>query len=184
VSLVCSRFPRRSGVATRTSTSSSREVAPRPESSVVAGDALGSSRIDGVEAQVASVRLRPSDSIKVDPSCIVSVPLGVEVRPIYGAPQLIQQQAAQQSGGLFARLRESAPPAPTEPTAPILAEIVLQPGHAMPADSVQLAPVTVSKLHTIQLAEYGQELYIARGAFLASAVTVKSVDEQSQTDVR
>lgn len=115
-------------------------------------------------------------SLQVDPSCIISVPLGVEVRPMYGAPQPIvqQQPAAPSGGGFLARLREKQT-ASTQQQAPadavMLAEVLLQPGHAMPADSVQLGPVTSSRLHTLDLAEYGHEMYIARGAFLAGATT-------------
>jgi len=124
--------------------------------------------------------LNSSESIKVDPSCIISVPLGVEVRPIYGAPQLIQQQqsttAPASGGGLFARLREAQrTPSPSEEAQnnPVmLAEVILQPGQPIPQDAVQLGPVTSSKLHTVNLDDFGNEMYIAKGAFMASSSTV------------
>lgn len=130
---------------------------------------------------MAHIRLlSDQDSIKCDPSSIISVPLGVEVRPIYGAPQLIPQaqpaSPAPSTGGFLSRLRE-AKSAPTsvqpELTAPILAEIILQPGQRMPEhDSVQLGPLTSSKLQTINVADYGGELFISKSAFLASSATV------------
>lgn len=164
-----SRFPRRARPGSAAAISA---VAPRASHEV--GDVLAGSTISGTEAQVASVRLSPNSSIKVDPSSIISVPLGVEVRPIYGAPQLIRQEApAPASGGLFSRLREAAPTAPSEPEPAMLAEVMLQPGVQPPADAVQLGPVTSSKLHTIQLDDFGNEIYIARGSFLAGSITAK-----------
>jgi hypothetical protein len=95
---------------------------------------------------------------------------------MYGAPQPLQQQEQPQSsgGGFLSRLRERTPQPTQQPAADavMVAEIVLQPGHAMPADSVQLGPVTSSKLHTLDMDEYGGEMYLARGAFLAGSTSV------------
>lgn len=163
----CSRFLRRTGIARS-------NVAVRETASPASGDVVAASKIEGSDSQIAAVRLTPSQSIKVDPSAIVMVPLGVEVRPIYGAPVPIQQeQPAQASGGFLSRLREAPKSQQQAPDALVLAEILLQPGHAMPADSVQLAPVTSSKLQTLHLTDYGNEMYIARGAFMAGSVTAK-----------
>lgn len=70
-------------------------------------------------------------------------------------------------------MREAPRPAAPTSDALILAEILLQPGHSMPpAESVQLGPVTSSKLQTLNLRDYGNELYISRGSFFAGSSTV------------
>jgi len=175
---VSSRFNRRAPTS-----GSSSAVATRPSSDV--GAPLAGVTIEGADAQVAAVRLRPNQSFKVDPSAIISVPQGIEVRAVLGAPQQeqpqmqYQQQQQQPSGvgGLLSRLR-NAPPQEQQmqqaaPSAPMLAELALQPGQSMPEDSVQLGPCTAAKLHTLSLDEYGGEMYIARGSFLAAPSTVK-----------
>jgi len=157
---------------------SSTAVTRRPESAL-ASDALAHAKIDGADAQVARVNLTPSDSLKVDPSAIIAVPNGVEVRPIYGAPQRIpepEQQQQPNQGGFLSRLRERTPaasaPAPNQLTAPMLAEVLLYEGQPATVEPVQLGPATASKLHTINLAEFGHEMFISRSAFLASASSV------------
>lgn len=158
-----------------------------PPQSSLADPLLSTIKIEGTDSQVALIQLRNSNqSIKVDPASIVSIPSGVEVRPIYGAPQPIQTatpaaaqpQQQQQSGGFFSRFSSQqqapAPPPPQQQqiTCPILAEVVLQPGQPAPTDPVQLSAVTTSKLFPVNLDDFGGELYIARGSFLASSATV------------
>ena len=164
-------------------------MATRPSSDV--GAPLAGVTIEGADAQVAAVRLRPNQSFKVDPSAIISVPQGIEVRAVLGAPQDQQQMQYQQQqqqqqqpasgvGGLLSRLRNDPSPQQQQmqqaaPTAPMLAELALQPGHSMPAEPIQLGPATAAKLHTLSLDDYGGEMYIALGSFLAAPSTVKSV---------
>lgn len=137
------------------------------------------------------MRLRPGSAFKVDPGSLIFVPQGVEVRATYGAPQAQtpyqpqpqQQQATGGVGGMLSRLRSApAPPPPQQqqaPTAPMLAELSLQSGHSMPADSILLGPSTAARLHTVSLDSFGGEAYIQRGTFLAapSSVQIHSVDE-------
>ena len=159
-------------------------------SNAVTSAPLAGVRIEGEEAQVAQVRLRPGVAFKVDPGSIISVPQGVEVKAIYGAPQApqpvvqVQQQQQQATGGvggLLSRLRNAPPPQQelqqeeVAPTAPMLAELSLQPGQTMPEESIQLGPSTAARLHTVSLDEFGGEIYISRGSFLAAPATVKSV---------
>ena len=186
-----SRFPRKpvsTGTALATRSPSDVATASTPPTGV---------RIEGEDAQVAHVRLKPNMAFKVDPASLISVPQGVEVRAVYGAPQpqmerqqhyQQQQQQQQQSsgvGGFLSRLR-SAPqqqpqpqPIEQEATAPIVAELVLQPGQSMPADSVQLGPSTAARLHTLNLNDFGGEMYVAAGSFLAapSSVDIHTVPE-------
>lgn len=151
---------------------------------------LAGVKIEGDEAQTAAVRLRPGSAFKVDPGSLIYVPQGVEVRATYGAPQAqvaYQPQQTQQAtggvGGMLSRLRSAPTPAPQQqqqaPTAPMLAELSLQPGVAMPAESVLLGPSTAARLHTVSLDSMGGECYIQRGTFLAapSSVNIHSVDE-------
>lgn len=152
---------------------------------------LAGVRIEGEEAQVAQVRLRAGVAYKVDPGSIISVPQGVEVKACYGAPQAEQQPQMQQQqqpasgvGGLLSRLRNTPQQQQQQqeeqlPTAPMLAELSLQLGQPMPEESIQLGPSTAARLHTVSLDDFGGEIYISRGSFLAAPATVNihSVDE-------